>query len=105
MIVDSPPAAGFADVLVLSNCVDGVILVSTLGQTHRDALRIFRRSIFNVRGHLLGAIVNKLDISHRYGGYYYKYYNYYHYYYHPNRGDDAEKLPQGRPLQEEAPRV
>lgn len=105
VIVDSPPAAGFADVLVLSNCVDGVILVSTLGQTHRDALRIFRRSIFNVRGHLLGAIVNKLDISHRYGGYYYKYYNYYHYYYHPNRGDDAEKLPEGRPLQEEAPRV
>ncbi len=89
IIIDGPPYAGFADVLVLSNCVNGVILISTLGQTHREALRIFLRGLHNVRGTLLGSIVNRLNISHQYGGYYYKYYKYYHYHYHPY-GDQSE---------------
>jgi polysaccharide biosynthesis transport protein len=89
IIVDGPPYAGFADVLVLSNCVNGVILISTLGQTHREALRIFLRGLHNVHGTLLGSIVNRLNISHQYGGYYYKYYKYYHYHYHPY-GDQTE---------------
>lgn len=94
IIVDAPPAAGFADVLVLGNCVDGVILVSTLGETHREALRIFRRSLFNVGGRLLGCIVNKLNVSSHYGGYYYKYYRYYHSYYQPSYREDQERLPE-----------
>jgi capsular exopolysaccharide synthesis family protein len=81
IIVDAPPASGFADVLVLGHHADGVILISTLGQTHREALRIFRRSLFNVRGNLLGCIVNKLNLGSHYGGYYYKYYKYYTNYY------------------------
>lgn len=83
VILDAPPATGFADVLALGNYVDGVLLVSTLGATHREALRIFRRSLYNVGGHLLGGIVNKLDLNKQYGGYYYKYYKYYHSYYQP----------------------
>lgn len=94
VIIDSPPACGFADVLVLGNTVDGVILVSNLGQTHREALRIFRRSLFNVGGHLLGTIVNKLDLGYHYGGYYSRYYRYYHSYYHPAYGSDGERLPE-----------
>ena len=94
IIIDSPPASGFADVLVLGNTVDGVVLVSNLGQTHREALRIFRRSMFNVGGHLLGAIVNKLDVSYHYGGYYSRYYRYYHGYSHPGYRTDGEKLPE-----------
>ncbi len=81
VVIDAPPAAGFADVLVLGNMVDGVILVSSLGETHREALRIFRRSMLNVKAHLLGCIINKLPISHKYGSYgYYKYYKYSYYY-------------------------
>jgi polysaccharide biosynthesis transport protein len=94
IIIDSPPASGFADVLVLGNTVDGVVLVSNLGQTHREALRIFRRSMFNVGGHLLGAIVNKLDVSYHYGGYYSRYYRYYHGYSHPAYRTDGESLPE-----------
>jgi len=93
IIIDSPPASGFADVLVLGNVVDGVVLVSNLGQTHREALRIFRRSLINVGGHLLGAIINKLDLGAHYGGYYYRYYHYYHSYYHPNYRPGAEGTP------------
>ena len=94
IIIDSPPASGFADVLVLGNSVDGVVLVSNLGQTHREALRIFRRSLFNVGGHLIGAIVNKLDLGHHYGGYYSRYYRYYHSYYYPAYRTDGESLPE-----------
>ncbi|QCQ20860.1 GumC family protein [Desulfoglaeba alkanexedens] len=90
IIIDAPPFAGFADVLVLGNHADGVILLSTLGVTHREALRIFRKSLLNVKGNLLGTIVNKMDVSHHHG-YYYKYYKYYHYGY--RYGDEHRALP------------
>jgi len=93
VILDAPPAAGFADVLALSNYVHGVILVSTLGSTHREALRILRKSLYNVGGNLLGSVVNKLNMSKQYGGYYYKYYKYYHSYYQPY-GEKQASLPE-----------
>ncbi|MHC1729906.1 MAG: GumC family protein [Syntrophobacteraceae bacterium] len=80
IIIDGPPATGFADALILGHYVDGVVLVSTLGQTHRESLRIFRRNVNNVGGRVIGAIVNKLNMSSHYGGYYYKYYKYHRYY-------------------------
>jgi len=94
IILDGPPYAGFADVLVLGNQTDGVILVSTLNQTHREALRVFRKSIHNVHGNLLGSIVNKFEVSYHYGNYYYKYYKYYHYSYRPY-GDQDQSQPKG----------
>ena len=93
VIIDGPPAAGFADVLALANYVNGVILISTLGKTHREALRIVRKSLYNVGGNLLGSVVNKLNFNKQYGGYYYKYYKYYQSYYQPY-GDKQEKLPE-----------
>ena len=92
VVLDAPPAAGFADVLVLGNYVDGMILVCTLGETHREALRIFRRSMANVKGNLLGCMVNKLDVSHHYGGYYQKYYKYYSYYQQAEYGHQPDTL-------------
>ena len=69
---------GFADALILGHYADGVILVSVLGQTHREALRVFRRNLENVGGRMIGTIVNKLNQGSHYGGYY-KYYRYYSY--------------------------
>lgn len=77
IIIDGPMATGFADALILGHYADGVVLISTLGQTHREALRILRRNIENVGGRMIGAIVNKLNLTNQYGGYYYKYYRYY----------------------------
>jgi len=92
ILIDAPPFAGFADVLVLGHQASGVILVSTVGQTHRDALRIFRKSLLNIRANLLGTLVNKLDVQHHYG-YHYKYYKYYHYGYMYRYGDEHKALP------------
>ena len=75
IIIDAPPNQGFADVLVLSRKVGGVIMVITLGETTRDAVRHFKRSILNVNGNILGCVINRVDFSKRYGSrsYYYNY--------------------------------
>lgn len=93
IIVDGPPATGFADALILGHYADGVVLVSTLGHTHREALRIFRKNIHNVGGRIIGAIVNKLSIASHHGGYYYKYYRYNRYYQPVHGKESASELP------------
>ena len=81
VIVDGPPYLGFADSLVISRCIGGVVLVSNMGETTRDALRHFKKSILNSQGKILGCIINKIDVSRRFGYQpYYRYYSYYQYY-------------------------
>ena len=74
IIIDSPPFQGFADILVLSRKVGGIVLVSTIGETKREALRQFKKGMMNVQGHILGCLVNKVSASKGYG--YYSYYTY-----------------------------
>ena len=77
VIIDSPPQQGFADVLVLSRQVNGIVLVVIMGETTREALRQFKRGILNIQGNILGCVVNKFNLTSRYGyGYYQNYYNY-----------------------------
>ncbi|MDZ7761853.1 MAG: polysaccharide biosynthesis tyrosine autokinase [Desulfovermiculus sp.] len=89
VILDAPPFTGFADALVLSNQVGGVVLVATLGETEREALRIFTRSMHNVQAQILGCIVNKMNTGYRYGGYYYRYYKYNYEKYNASYGAQA----------------
>ncbi|PKN43241.1 MAG: lipopolysaccharide biosynthesis protein [Deltaproteobacteria bacterium HGW-Deltaproteobacteria-18] len=90
IIIDGPPSVGFADVLVLSSLVSGVILVSTLGRTHRHALRLFRRSLNDIDARLLGGMVNRFNVQHRFSDHYSKYYKYY---YHPYSYGDGRSEP------------
>jgi len=88
IILDAPPFHGFADILVLSRQVGGVILVSSIGETSRDGLRHLKKELINVQGTILGCIVNKVKLSNRYG--YHSYYKYYKAYY-SDYGDGKEK--------------
>ena len=97
IIIDGPPAIGFADALILGHYADGVILVSVLGQTHREALRVFRRNLENVGGRMIGTIVNKLTQGSQYGGYY-KYYRYYSYQTAYRQAKAPDLLPSGEHL-------
>ena len=79
VILDGPPYQGFAEILVLSNMVDGVILISVEGSTPREGVKHFRRSVTNVGGRILGTIINKSGRKRgysSYGGYKYYSYNY-----------------------------
>lgn len=83
IIIDTPPFHGFAEILILSNMVDGVILVSELNRTPRDGIEYFRKAVTNVGGRILGVMINKAGGMGRgyryYGGY--RYQNYYNYQY------------------------
>jgi capsular exopolysaccharide synthesis family protein len=81
IIVDSPPHQGLADILVISRQVGGIILVSGIGECTREGLRHFKKSMENVRGNVLGCIVNKFNPNQSYG---HKYYHY-HYQYGPKK--------------------
>jgi capsular exopolysaccharide synthesis family protein len=59
VILDGPPSQGFAEILVLSHMVDGVILVAVEGETPREGVRHFRKAVVNVGGRILGCIINK----------------------------------------------
>ena len=93
IILDGPPHIGFADTLILSRTVGGIILVSSIGESSREAIGQFKKSIANVSGVILGCIVNKVDFNRNYGyGGYYKAYQSY-----ANYGldqKDAEALPE-----------
>jgi Mrp family chromosome partitioning ATPase len=90
--VDAPPHQGFADVLVLSQNVGGVVLTTSMGEIKREELRHFKKSLLGTRGTLLGCLVNNVDMSRRYG--YQSYYKYYQYYSYGNDAGGAKKLPQ-----------
>lgn len=77
IILDGPPYQGFADALVISQHVGGVVLVSSMGETSRSAMRDLKNSLLNIQGTILGCIINKVNLNKRYGYQpYYKYYNY-----------------------------
>ncbi len=86
VILDGPPCQGFAEILVLANMVGGVILISVEGNTPREGVKHFRKSITNVGGRILGTIINKTGRKKGYGSY--GGYNYYSYNY--EYGDEME---------------
>lgn len=77
IILDGPPYQGFAEILVLSHMVDGVILIVVEGVTPREGVRHFRKAVINVGGRILGTIINKSGRKKGFGSYGgYKYYTY-----------------------------
>jgi capsular exopolysaccharide synthesis family protein len=85
VLLDSPPLLAVTDAAVLATMVDGVVLVIRTERTKRDAVRRALGHIRSVRGRLLGAVLNDVDL--RSGAYYGSYGHYYYSYY----GDDRRR--------------
>jgi len=82
IIIDAPPTLGFADTIILSTSVDGVILVVHGGKTPRETLQRAKDVLIQVNAKILGVVINRVDIRITdYGGYAYYYHNYQDYYY------------------------
>ncbi len=78
IIFDSPPVLGFADTLILSSFMDGVILIVVGGQTPRETLQRAKDILYQVNAKILGVVINQVDIYRSdYGYYYYRYHYYY----------------------------
>jgi exopolysaccharide transport family protein len=78
IMVDSPPVLGFADAIILSTSVDGVILTVIGGKTPRETLQRAKEVLQQVNTKILGVVINRVDIRRSdYGYYYYRYHSYY----------------------------
>ncbi len=83
IIIDSPPVTAVTDAVILSRLVDGVLLVIRAGETHREIIRNGISLLQHANAHILGAILNGVEMGR--DSYYY--YQYYYYYY----GEDGER--------------
>jgi len=80
VVLDSPPVMVVTDAAVLATICNGVLLVARTGFTSRVGLNETARTIGDVGGHLLGCVLNDMDLNKRgYGYYRYRRYGYYRY--------------------------
>ncbi|NWF92725.1 MAG: CpsD/CapB family tyrosine-protein kinase, partial [Syntrophaceae bacterium] len=98
IVFDSPPVLGFADSLILSTFVDGVILVVLGGKTPKETLQRAKEVLQQVNAKILGAVINRVDIQRSDYGYYY--YRYHHYY---GREREKKELPFASPSSTSSP--
>jgi succinoglycan biosynthesis transport protein ExoP len=77
IIWDSPPLMTVTDSLVLSKTLDVTIIVVRAGKTTYDIVRRGLKSLGDIKSHVLGVVINALDVK-KSGYYYYKYYDYYY---------------------------
>ena len=83
IIIDSPPLTAVTDGVILSRLADGVVLVVRAGETHRQIIQNGLGLLQAANAHILGAILNGVNMGR--DSYYY--YQYYYYYY----GEEGEK--------------
>ncbi len=76
---DTPPIVAVTDATLLGKKVDGILLVIKSHHSDREFVSRALSTLSNVGVKVWGAILNDIDLTHRYSAYgYYKYY--YHYY-------------------------
>lgn len=78
VVFDTPPVVAVTDAALLSRKVDGALLVCRWGQTDRHLLMHAVDLMRKVGANMIGAVMNNIDVYHRYGSYG----HYYHYYYY-----------------------
>lgn len=76
ILLDSPPLGPVSDALVLSKQADGILLVLKAGRTQREQAKRAIRSLRDVKAHVIGALLNHVDIRGGKGSDY-STYNYY----------------------------
>lgn len=74
ILMDSPPVLGLADSLIISNKVEGTLLVASSGKVTKEALRESVKRLRGVRARLFGAVLNMADMHSKEYGYHAKYY-------------------------------
>jgi len=78
VLLDSPPLLNVADSRILASLVDGVVLVVRGGTTPRELAQRAYAYARDVGAHLIGVVLNNLDLR-RGDDYYYRYYHYDYY--------------------------
>jgi len=90
VLLDSAPALGMADTLVLAGETDGTILVVKTGEATRKMLKITVSQLKEVGANIIGVVLN--DVNVKRDRYYSDYYYYYYYYYSSYKDEDGNQI-------------
>jgi len=73
LIIDAPPVIAVTDACVLASRVDGIALVVNSGTVRPEMAQKAKELLLKANGHLLGVILNRVEIEQEYAYYYYYY--------------------------------
>ena len=90
IIVDSPPIIAVTDAEILTQLVDGTLLVVFADHTENEMMERSIELMKNDNAYFIGAILNNFAYKRGYGPYY-KYY-----YYYSSNGKDGKKKKRKR---------
>jgi len=76
IVIDSPPVLSVTDARIVSTVVDGVVLVVKGGETPKEAVLRTKRLLQEVHAHVIGTLLNNVDVHSADYHYYSKYYYY-----------------------------
>jgi succinoglycan biosynthesis transport protein ExoP len=76
VLLDSPPVGVVTDAAILSQLVDGSLLVIQANRTTRESARRARRRLLDVEANIVGVVLNDLDIDSAANSNQYYYYRY-----------------------------
>jgi polysaccharide biosynthesis transport protein len=74
VIIDSPPVAHFADGILISQMVDGVLLVVNSGRIPREVVRQSHQLLEDAGANIVGVVLNNVKTA-TYDSYYQRYYS------------------------------
>ena len=69
IVIDSPPILYFADSVILSNCVDAVVIMARANVSSREILLRAKKVLQDVRANIIGIVMNDVPLGS------FKYYN------------------------------
>ena len=91
IVIDSPPVLSVTDPAIIATLSDGVVITVKASTTPRPATQKAIQQLLEVKGNVLGCVLN--DVNFEKENYYYSDYRYhYHYYYH-SYGEESGTKP------------
>jgi len=90
VLVDSPPILGVSDASVLASEVDLTMIVVQHRKLPRNMLLRVKQSVENVGGHVIGVVLNNVDVR---SDSQYQYYTSYYTYYAPAESQMPQSVP------------
>jgi len=73
VIIDAPPVIAVTDASVLASKVDGITLIINSGSVRPEMAQKAKDLLVKANGHLLGVILNRVEIEEEHAYYYYYY--------------------------------
>ena len=67
ILIDTPPIMPVTDAAVLSGKVDGLVMLVSSGEVTPAAAKEAKQRLLQAGAHILGVILNKVELAHTHG--------------------------------------